>query len=350
MDFQLIPEAQASVTTLIKKIDGAIINPIIFFLFAAAMAYFIWGVVQYLLSPDNEEIRKTSKAQMIWGIIGLFIMISVFSIMRLIVSTLGAQNKVKIELDGDFKIITDTTTTDISSIDQKTYDLNDDITKSNSTEENASNPSDSGLTTIAAKPPINSYTTSPFTTQYISNPQCWRAEIYGLGITEYKALQDVKQKTRLAYLAAARLPVNSTINPSLPTTYGVLSAYDSVKKIFYVWWDVRAPINGGKGIDCNLVPVLGTTSTGQTSTSSKPSPLKTYSSDATYYRATGSGVATTYVGARTVAINNAAMQIAILKGQANLSNIAYTIIEEKYYPPDPSWPNYDYFVAVQSAK
>ena len=95
MDFSLIPKAEASITTLIKSINKVIVNPIIYFLFACALAYFLYGVAQYLMSPDNEEVRKKSKTQMISGLVGLFIMVSVFGIMTLIGSTVKSDIKIQ---------------------------------------------------------------------------------------------------------------------------------------------------------------------------------------------------------------------------------------------------------------
>lgn len=89
MIFEFIPKAEASVQTLMAKIDKVIINPLIILMFSLAMAYFIYGLVNYLLNPENEEIRKSSKSHMVWGIVGLFIMVSVFGIMNFIMNTLG---------------------------------------------------------------------------------------------------------------------------------------------------------------------------------------------------------------------------------------------------------------------
>ena len=89
MNFEIIPRAEASVQTLMNSISRVILNPLITLLFALAVVYFIYGLAQYLLSPDNEEIRKTSKSHMLWGIIGMFIMVSVFGIINLITNTLG---------------------------------------------------------------------------------------------------------------------------------------------------------------------------------------------------------------------------------------------------------------------
>jgi len=104
MDFHVIPVAEASINTLMQGINKVIINPLIYFLFACAMAYFLYGVAQYFLSPDNEEIRKKSKSHMVSGLIGLFIMISVFGIMNLILGTLGEQSNIKIQQNGDYSV------------------------------------------------------------------------------------------------------------------------------------------------------------------------------------------------------------------------------------------------------
>lgn len=90
--FQIIPVAEASITTLMKSVNRVIINPLIILLFALAVVYFVYGLVKYLLSPDNEEVRKSSKQHMLWGIIGMFIMVAVFGIMGLILNTLEVKN------------------------------------------------------------------------------------------------------------------------------------------------------------------------------------------------------------------------------------------------------------------
>lgn len=92
MDFQIFPTAEASITTLMMSINRVIINPLIALLFALAIIYFLYGLVQYLMSPDNEEIRRTNKQHMLWGIIGMFIMIAVFGIMNMMLRTLGERN------------------------------------------------------------------------------------------------------------------------------------------------------------------------------------------------------------------------------------------------------------------
>jgi len=103
MTFQIIPTAEASIVTLMQSINKVIINPLIILLFALAVVYFLYGLARYLLSPENEEIRKSSKSHMLWGIIGMFIMVSVFGIMTLILTTLG-ENKIHLDNTGNYTV------------------------------------------------------------------------------------------------------------------------------------------------------------------------------------------------------------------------------------------------------
>lgn len=75
--------------TLIKKINAQILNPIIGLLIAIAVVFFLYGVLEFITGADNEEKRETGKRHMIWGIIGLFIMVAVFGIMNLLASFWG---------------------------------------------------------------------------------------------------------------------------------------------------------------------------------------------------------------------------------------------------------------------
>jgi hypothetical protein len=84
------------IDTLILKINKNIINPFIAFLFVLATLLFLSGLVQYFFADKfggggkgGVEGHETGKRHMVWGLVGMFLMISVFGIMRLIVNTLG---------------------------------------------------------------------------------------------------------------------------------------------------------------------------------------------------------------------------------------------------------------------
>ena len=84
------PTIPPSVLTFVGKISTEILNPIIAMMFAFAMAYFVYGVVSYIWNPDNEEAREKGRKSMFWGVIGMFIMVSVFGIMKFLIDSIGA--------------------------------------------------------------------------------------------------------------------------------------------------------------------------------------------------------------------------------------------------------------------
>jgi hypothetical protein len=71
---------------LLNKIIQSIANPAIKLMLAVAVMVFLYGVVEFILGADNEEKRNVGKQHIVWGIIGLFIMVSVFGIMRILLS------------------------------------------------------------------------------------------------------------------------------------------------------------------------------------------------------------------------------------------------------------------------
>ena len=75
---------------LLNKISDQIINPIILLLFVLALLYFIWGVARYVIKADSDEQREQGKQHMIWGIVGMFIMVAVYGIIAIIKNTIGA--------------------------------------------------------------------------------------------------------------------------------------------------------------------------------------------------------------------------------------------------------------------
>ena len=58
-------------------------------MFVVAFFLLIVGFIEFLANPDNEESRDNAKQHMLWAVIGMFIMISVFGIMQLIIGSLG---------------------------------------------------------------------------------------------------------------------------------------------------------------------------------------------------------------------------------------------------------------------
>ena len=82
-----------SIDTLIYRVNTQIIHPIIIFMMALAALVFIWGIVEFLQNQGGGEegAIASGKRHILWGLIGLLIMVGVFGIMRLIVNTFGLE-------------------------------------------------------------------------------------------------------------------------------------------------------------------------------------------------------------------------------------------------------------------
>lgn len=87
MDFLFTNVAYASVDSIVEKVNKLIVNPIIVFLFALAVVYFLYGIFQFISNQENEEAKTKGKNHIIWGIIGIVIMMGVFTILNIIMRT-----------------------------------------------------------------------------------------------------------------------------------------------------------------------------------------------------------------------------------------------------------------------
>jgi uncharacterized membrane protein YidH (DUF202 family) len=72
----------------ITKLAQEIINPIILLLVGFALIVFLWGVVEYIRGADSSGARETGREHMIWGIIGLFIMVAAYTILKILTKTI----------------------------------------------------------------------------------------------------------------------------------------------------------------------------------------------------------------------------------------------------------------------
>mgnify|MGYP006929370953 CR=1 FL=1 len=71
-------------TQLIKNIEFYLIDPFITLLIAAGLLMFFWGLAEFILSAGNEDGRSKGKKHMLWGIVGLFIMVSAKAIIEML--------------------------------------------------------------------------------------------------------------------------------------------------------------------------------------------------------------------------------------------------------------------------
>lgn len=78
-------------TNLIGKFVTYILNPLILLVFAAGFFLFMFGLVKFMYSLNTGKPSSEGKSHMIWGIVGMFIMVSVEGIIFMIDSTFNLQ-------------------------------------------------------------------------------------------------------------------------------------------------------------------------------------------------------------------------------------------------------------------
>jgi hypothetical protein len=70
-------------TEFIAKLVETIVNPLIRLMFAAATTVFLWGVMKYIRNSESPEERQKGRVVIIYGLIGMVIMMGVFGIMTI---------------------------------------------------------------------------------------------------------------------------------------------------------------------------------------------------------------------------------------------------------------------------
>ena len=74
---------------IIEKLKSEIIAPIMWFLLAVSFIYFLYGVYEFISEKDSKKLEK-AKNHILWGLIGLFIMVAANGLLRFVSDTVGS--------------------------------------------------------------------------------------------------------------------------------------------------------------------------------------------------------------------------------------------------------------------
>ncbi len=85
-------QAQNAISQFAVTFSRIIIDPIIALLFGVGLVVFIFGIAEFFFEFNvrgKESSKEAGKQHMLWGLVGMFIMVSALAILQLISNTVS---------------------------------------------------------------------------------------------------------------------------------------------------------------------------------------------------------------------------------------------------------------------
>lgn len=78
---------------VINVVISSIFNPLIILFLGLAIVYFLWGVLKYVRHGESESDRTEGIMMMTYGIVAIFVMISVWGLVTILINTFGLDTR-----------------------------------------------------------------------------------------------------------------------------------------------------------------------------------------------------------------------------------------------------------------
>ena len=69
-----------------------LINRLIPFIIALTVLFFLWGILRFVMAGGDGEQRKEAQGYIVWGVVALFVMISVWGLVNILVRSVNLDN------------------------------------------------------------------------------------------------------------------------------------------------------------------------------------------------------------------------------------------------------------------
>lgn len=92
-------KAAQEAANFVGILNRVVIFPIIALLSALAFFIFLWGCAQYILNANNDQARQQGVKHITYGIIGLVIMLSAFTLLTVLATTFGLDDELTCAAD-----------------------------------------------------------------------------------------------------------------------------------------------------------------------------------------------------------------------------------------------------------
>lgn len=93
----MVAGAISTVEGFVGRIIDVINNALVPLILALAFIVFIWGVFRYFIS-DTDEVKEKGRDLIVYGLVGFFVIISIWGIVNLLVNTFRLDNRAPTEL------------------------------------------------------------------------------------------------------------------------------------------------------------------------------------------------------------------------------------------------------------
>lgn len=76
-------------SALLDKLITYVVNPAILLVFAAGFMVFMYGLLEFMWNLNSGEASREGKQHLVYGLLGMLIMVSVYGILKIIDDTFG---------------------------------------------------------------------------------------------------------------------------------------------------------------------------------------------------------------------------------------------------------------------
>ena len=86
-------QAQVVAQGFLSRINEAILFPLITLMMAIALLVFLYGAFEYVRGADNESSREEGSQHLLYGIIGMLVMLSALALLTIAAGTFELENE-----------------------------------------------------------------------------------------------------------------------------------------------------------------------------------------------------------------------------------------------------------------
>lgn len=86
-------QAQVVAQGFLSRINDAILFPLITLMMAVALLVFLYGAFEYVRGADSDESRAQGSRHLMYGIIGMLVMLSALALLTIAAATFGLEGE-----------------------------------------------------------------------------------------------------------------------------------------------------------------------------------------------------------------------------------------------------------------